>query len=294
MVSSTNVEAVAANNVALQHYGQNVVYGHVTTNSGRRVLIQITFDVMSVRKPLLSTSAMKRRWVTIIFNHDYDRIIFQNETANWISHDCHAYLCLTLANRIPHRKAMVMVGENVSTKKSTLVMVTWDMKHTASAGERRAIADADQAGQHDISGETRAAKALRTPEPPTDAAQEVKLLRRQLEELNARMEEIRQQSASAAMDAAVTGLTDAVTTMGQSVTRPRPWGHESREARAVHAWQRLRRLGLHVQRICWYARSCVSGPAESSETVNDSGSHKGAHETTVRFVKRGNAPKWRA
>ena len=30
MVSSTNVEAVAANNVALQHYGQKVVYGHMT------------------------------------------------------------------------------------------------------------------------------------------------------------------------------------------------------------------------------------------------------------------------
>ena len=36
MVSSTNFEAVAANNVALQHYGQKVVYGHVMTNSGRR------------------------------------------------------------------------------------------------------------------------------------------------------------------------------------------------------------------------------------------------------------------
>ena len=46
MVSSTNVEAVAADNVALQHYGQKVVYGHVTTNSGRRILIQITFDVV--------------------------------------------------------------------------------------------------------------------------------------------------------------------------------------------------------------------------------------------------------
>ena len=34
MVSSTNVEAVAANNVALQHHGQKVVYGHVMTNSG--------------------------------------------------------------------------------------------------------------------------------------------------------------------------------------------------------------------------------------------------------------------
>ena len=35
MVSSSNVEAVAANNVALQHYGQKVVYGHVMTNSGK-------------------------------------------------------------------------------------------------------------------------------------------------------------------------------------------------------------------------------------------------------------------
>ena len=43
MVSSTNVEAVAANNVALQDYGQKVVYGHVMTNSGKRILIQITF-----------------------------------------------------------------------------------------------------------------------------------------------------------------------------------------------------------------------------------------------------------
>ena len=31
MLSSTNVEAVAANNVALQHYGQQVVYGHRRT-----------------------------------------------------------------------------------------------------------------------------------------------------------------------------------------------------------------------------------------------------------------------
>ena len=45
MVSSTNVEAVAANNVALQHYGQKVVYGHVTTNCARRILIQITSNL---------------------------------------------------------------------------------------------------------------------------------------------------------------------------------------------------------------------------------------------------------
>ena len=35
------------------------------TNSGRRILIQITFDVMNVPKPLLSTSALKHRGVTI-------------------------------------------------------------------------------------------------------------------------------------------------------------------------------------------------------------------------------------
>ena len=38
----------------------------------------------------------------------------------------------------------------------------------ASAGDRRAIADADQARQLDISGETKTARILRTPEPPTD------------------------------------------------------------------------------------------------------------------------------
>ena len=43
----------------------------------------------------------------------------------------------------------------------------------ASVGDRRAIADADQAGQLDISGEAKTARALRTPEPPTDAARVV-------------------------------------------------------------------------------------------------------------------------
>ena len=91
-VSSANVDAVAANNVALQHYGQKVVYGHVMTNSCRRILVQITFDVMNVRKPLLSTSALKHRGVTIIFNHDFDRTILRNETVNLVSHDCHSCL----------------------------------------------------------------------------------------------------------------------------------------------------------------------------------------------------------
>ena len=54
------------------------------------------------------------------------------------------------------------------------------------------------------------------------SAQEVELLRRQLDELTAQMIEIRQQSSNTVMDAAVTGLTEAVRTMGQSVPKPRP------------------------------------------------------------------------
>ena len=174
MVSSTNVEAVAANNVALQHYGQKMVYGHVMTNSGKRILIQMTFDVVNVRKHLLSTSALKRRGVTIIFNHDYDRISFRNETVNLISHDCHSYLHVTLANGLPSRKAMVMAGENaVNDVDEEVHGNDGSERHEArvdSAGDRRAIADADQGGQLAISGETKTARIQRTPEPPTDAA----------------------------------------------------------------------------------------------------------------------------
>ena len=129
------------------------------TNSGKRILIQNTFDVISVRKPLLITSALKRRGVTIIVNHDYDRIIFRNETVNVISHDCHSYLHLTLANGIPLRKVMVMAGENVANDVDEEVYgndgVEGHEAQEASAGDRRAIADADQAGHLDISGERR-------------------------------------------------------------------------------------------------------------------------------------------
>ena len=69
---------------------------------------------------------------------------------------------------------MVMGGENVSNDLDEEVYfgdgVMGHEAHEASAGGRRAIADADQAGQLEISGETRAARALRTPEPPTNAA----------------------------------------------------------------------------------------------------------------------------
>ena len=69
---------------------------------------------MNVRKPLLSTSALKHRGVTIIFNHDYDRIIFRNETVNLVSHDCHSYLHVVLTNGIPPCKTLVMAGENAT------------------------------------------------------------------------------------------------------------------------------------------------------------------------------------
>ena len=54
------------------------------------------------------------------------------------------------------------------------------------------------------------------------SAQEVEMLRRQLDEPTAQIIEIRQQSSSTAMNAAVTGLTESVRTMEQSVSKPGP------------------------------------------------------------------------
>ena len=74
----------------------------------------------------------------------------------------------------PPRKAMVMAGENATNDVDEEVYgndgVERDEAQEASAGDRRAIADADQAGQLDTSGEAKTARILRTPEPPTDAA----------------------------------------------------------------------------------------------------------------------------
>ena len=50
------------------------------------------------------------------------------------------------------------------------------------------------------------------------STQEVEMLRRQLNELTAQMIEIRQQLSSIAMNEAVTGLTEVVRPMGQSVS----------------------------------------------------------------------------
>ena len=53
------------------------------------------------------------------------------------------------------------------------------------------------------------------------STQEVEMLRRQLHDLTTQMIEMRQQSSSTAMNAAVSGLAEAVRTMGQSVSKPR-------------------------------------------------------------------------
>ena len=68
---------------------------------------------------------------------------------------------------------------------------------------------------------------------------EFEMLRRQLDELTAQMIEMSQQSSNTAMNAAVTGLAEAVRTMGSVGVETAPRGHERRKARAVRTWQRL-------------------------------------------------------
>ena len=110
------------------------------------------------------------------------------------------------------------------------------------------------------------------------SAQEVEMLRRQLgEQLTARMEEVRQQSSSTAMNAAVTGLTEAVRSMGQLVSKPRPedmsLGKPDPYApgKDFDDWDFMR----------GNARSCLSSPAESSETITNSGDGDSTTRTAV-------------
>ena len=67
-----------------------------------------------------------------------------------------------------------MTGENVSMDVDEEVHAgdgdETSEAREASDGDRRAIANADQAGWVAISGKTKTPRALRTPEPPTDAA----------------------------------------------------------------------------------------------------------------------------
>ena len=87
----------------------------------------------------------------------------RNETVNLVSHDCHSYLHVILTNSIPPYKALVMAGERVTNDVDEEEVYDNDRAERhgareASAGDRRAIADADQAGQRDISGEAKNCK----------------------------------------------------------------------------------------------------------------------------------------
>ena len=88
---------------------------------------------------------------------------FRNETVNLASHDCHSYLHIILTNGIPPCKALEMAGESATNDVDEEVYDNDGNERNeareASAGDRRAIADADQAGQLDISGEAKTARS---------------------------------------------------------------------------------------------------------------------------------------
>ena len=71
------------------------------------------------------------------------------------------------------------------------------------------------------------------------SAQEVEMLRRQLDEITAQMTEIRQQSSSTAMKRSSDRTHGSRENNGTVGVETAPRGHESREARAVRTWQRL-------------------------------------------------------
>ena len=101
------------------------------------------------------------------------------------------------------------------------------------------------------------------------STQEVEMLRRQLDELTAQMIEIRQQWSNTAMSAAVTGLTEAVRTMGQSVSKPRP--EDMRVGKPEPYAPGKDFDDCYFTFIHGYARSCLSCLAENSETITNSG-----------------------
>ena len=154
MVSSTDVDAMA-NNVALQHDGQQVVNGNAMTNSGKRILTQITFDVLNVRQPLLSfcTETSSRD------NHLQLRLRSHHVSKRDSEFDM---------NGILPSKVLVIAGESATNDVNEEVYDNDGNERNevreASAGDRQAIADADQAGQLGISGDAKTARSLRTPE----------------------------------------------------------------------------------------------------------------------------------
>ena len=75
------------------------------------------------------------------------------------------------------------------------------------------------------------------------STQEVEMLRRQLDELTAQMIEMRQQSSSTAMNAAVTRSHGSGEIDGTVGVETAPRGHDSRKTRAVRTWSKTLTTG---------------------------------------------------
>ena len=108
--------------------------------------------------------------------------------------------------------------------------------------------------------------------------QEVEMLRRQLDELTAQMIEMRQQSSNTAMNAAVTGLAEAVRTMGQSVSKPRP---EDMRLGKPEPYVPGKDFDDWDFTFNGYAGSCLPCLAEDSETITNSGDGDSTTRTAV-------------
>ena len=113
------------------------------------------------------------------------------------------------------------------------------------------------------------------------SAQEVEMLRRQLDELTAQMIEVRQQSSSTAMNEAVSGLAEAVRTMGPSVSKPRPEDMRVGKPEPYALGKDFDDWDFTFNGIRGYARSCLSCLAEDSETITNSGDGYSTTRTAV-------------
>ena len=107
------------------------------------------------------------------------------------------------------------------------------------------------------------------------------LLRRQLDKLNTQMNEMRQLSTNAAMNAAVTGLTEAVRTIGQSVSKPRPEDVRVGMPEPYFPGKDFVDWDFMFNGYAGTLAPAFPRPVEDGETVNDSGGGTGTTRTTV-------------
>ena len=115
------------------------------------------------------------------------------------------------------------------------------------------------------------------------STQEVEMLRRQLDELTAQMIEIRQQSLSTAMNAAVSGLAEAVRTTGQSVSKPRPEDMRVGKPEPYAPGKDLT-TGISHSTDTRVRLILLILLAEDSETITNSGDGDSTTRTAVRNI----------